>query len=403
MQDDAHLRCTHVVASVADPGAGPTYSVTALCRNLAAAGTDVTLRSVDGWRAPPGHEAIARRAAEPFDSVTHPQSFRSAPLLSSLCASADLRDAIRTDAMTTDVLHGHGLWLMPNVYPGAACRRAGAKARYVLSPRGMLGAAALAFSPAKKRIFWSLYQKRALETVSCFHATSEAECDDVRRAGLNAPVAVIPNGIDLPAIDAAKRRDPAAERVVLSLGRIHPKKGLDRLVRAWATIEAQHPDWRLQIVGPAELGHDVALRELAHSLGLRNVSVDGPAYGAAKDALLADASLFVLPTLNENFAMTVAEALAAQVPVISTKGAPWAGLETHRCGWWIDHGVEPMSEALRQAIELPDAERARMGARGREWMSQDYSWASVASEMLDVYRWLSGAGDRPASVKNSFS
>ena len=144
----------------------------------------------------------------------------------------------------------------------------------------------------------------------------------------------------------ANRREDAADRVVLSLGRIHPKKGLDRLVRAWAKVEAAHPDWRLRIVGPAELGHDAELRALAASLNLSRVSIEPAIYGEEKYTAFREADIFVLPTLNENFAMTVAESLAAGTPVISTKGAPWAGLEVERCGWWIDHGIEPLAAAL---------------------------------------------------------
>ena len=96
--------------------------------------------------------------------------------------------------------------------------------------------------------------------------------------------------------------------------------------------------------------------------------------------------------------MTVAEALASGVSVISTKGAPWAGLETERCGWWIDHGVEPLAAALSQAMASPRAELNAMGARGRAWMARDFSWDRVAADMLDVYRWLAVRGPRPATV-----
>src|SRR6202035_1321655 len=145
------------------------------------------------------------------------------------------------------------------------------------------------------------------------------------------PVTIIPNGIDLPEIRALPRPQ-GKERTVLSLGRVHPKKGLDRLIRAWASIETSHPEWRLRIIGPAEIGHDEELRALADSLTARRISVEPPVFGAAKLDAYRNADLFVLLTLNENFAMTVAEALAAEVPVISTKGAPWASLESERSG-----------------------------------------------------------------------
>jgi glycosyltransferase involved in cell wall biosynthesis len=164
-------------------------------------------------------------------------------------------------------------------------------------------------------------------------------------------------------------------------------------------VEDRFPDWQLRIVGPAEGGHDQDLRRLAVMLGARNVSIEGAAFGAEKLRLYRSADLFVLPTLNENFAMTAAEALAAEVPVISTKGAPWAGLDRERCGWWIDHGVESLAAALKVAMDHPRSELHAMGARGREWMARDFGWDRIASDMLDVYRWLKVGGLPPATVQ----
>ena len=94
----------------------------------------------------------------------------------------------------------------------------------------------------------------------------------------------------------------------------------------------------------------------------------------------------------------MAEALAAGVPVITTKGAPWQDLETHDCGWWVDIGVEPLVQALTEAVSLTDAQRQAMGARGRALVERKYSWDHVAEEMAGVYRWLLGQGERPDCV-----
>ena len=264
----------------------------------------------------------------------------------------------------------------------------------------MLGLVALRISAWKKRPFWWLLQRSALEAADCLHATAASEYQEIRAVGLTRPVAIIPNGIDLPDRATMPPRGGGTERVVLSLGRIHPKKGLDRLVRAWARIEPEFPSWRLRIVGPAEVGHDKQLAALARALGLQRVAIEGPVYGAQQKLdTYRNADLFVLPTLNENFALTVAEALAAEVPVISTRGAPWAGLDRERCGWWIDHGVDPLAAALRQAMTIGCAERRAMGARGRAWMARDFGWDRIAGDMLQVYRWLIEGGEPPPTVR----
>lgn len=263
-----------------------------------------------------------------------------------------------------------------------------ARAPFVVSPRGMLAPAALAFSPAKKRVFWKLLQGPAIRSAACLHATSEQEYEEIRKFGLNQPVAIIPNGIDVPELPSQPPARPTAERIVLSLGRIHPKKGLVPLVHAWSRVEPKFPEWRLKIVGPSEAGHDNELRALAAAVGLTRISIENPVYGEAKATAYQEADIFVMPTLSENFGLTITEALAAGTPAISTKGAPWSGLDRQGCGWWIDNGIEPLAAALAHAMALPRETLKAKGEKGREWMVRDFSWDRVARDMLDVYRWL---------------
>jgi glycosyltransferase involved in cell wall biosynthesis len=322
-----------------------------------------------------------------FPGLSH---FRSSPTLSrSICAAVS----------ATDIIHNHGLWLFPNFYAAWHLKRSPhSTAKIVHSPRGMLGKAARRISAWKKEPVWWLWQRAALQAAHCLHATAESEYHEIRQAGLRNPVAIIPNGIDIPSLPTAQRGN-RENKTILSLGRIHPKKGLDRLVRAWALLEDRFPKWSLRIVGSPEVGHDVELVELGKRLNLKRFTVDAAAYGDAKWQVYQEADLFVLPTLNENFGITVAEALACELPVISTKGAPWEGLEQEKCGWWIDHGVEPLASTLVKAIALDEAARAEMGKRGKEWMGRDFGWPAIGEEMANLYRWLHLGGPVPTSVR----
>lgn len=386
------LRAVHVIAGVDPAYGGPSYSVPRLCEALAATGAEMTLLSV------------ARRDGEQRD--TNDKGYRDCrfkwdyaaiPILRELRSSWGLSSALRSTAMTADVIHNHGLWLMPNVKASKASVIG--RAPFVISPRGMLASAALAFSRLKKRAFWCLLQGRAVRRAACIHATSEQEYEDIRGFGLTNPVAIIPNGIDVPHSTAQPTDSTALERVVLSLGRMHPTKGLDRLVYAWSKVEPQFPGWRLKIVGPPEVGHGDELRGLARRLGVARVSVEDPVYGDAKTAVYREADFFVLPTLTENFGLTIAEALAAGTPAISTRGAPWSGLEREGCGWWIDHGVEPLAATLAHAMALPREVLKTMGNKGRDWMVRDFSWDRVAHDMLNVYRWLARNTEPPPAVR----
>jgi glycosyltransferase involved in cell wall biosynthesis len=386
------LCAAHVIAGLDPVDGGPSYSVPRLCEALAAAGADMVLLSV-------AREAGGQRDAycRGYRDCRFAWDYARIPILRGLRSSQGLSSALREVALTADVIHNHGLWLMPNVSAGGTA--ANGPTPLVISPRGMLAPVALAFSRLKKRAFWALVQGPAVRGAACIHATSEQEYEEIRSFGLTNPVAIIPNGIDLPELPAPPPTESAPARIVLSLGRIHPKKGLASLLHAWSKIEDGCPGWRLKIVGPPEAGHDNELGALTTTLGLTRVSIEGAVYGDAKAAAYRDADLFVLSTLNENFGLTVAEALAAGTPAISTKGAPWSGIEGEGCGWWIDHGVEPLAAALSHAMALPREALRAMGDKGRRWMARDFSWDRVAHDMLDVYLWLTRGAAPPPTIR----
>jgi len=382
------MHAVHVIAGLRLTDGGPAYSVPRLCRALAAAGARVDLMTVSEAAEQDHSDGNYRERRFAWDGA-------NIPVVRAVRRSSALAHSLRSEVHSADVVHDHGLWLLPNVYAGREAGRAGRP--LVVAPRGMLSPTALSFSKLKKRIFWQLLQKSSVVRAACFHAHSEQEYQEIRAFGLRQPVAIIPNGIDIES--PAVRPAASATRTILSLGRIHPKKGLDTLLSAWAKVEHVHPDWRLRIVGPSELGYAAKLKAQAVELNLSRVSIEGPLYGAEKNDAYADADVFILSTLNDNFALTVAEALAAGVPVVATKGAPWKGLLDEGCGWWIDHGVESLAAALSDVIATPRERLIAMGQKGRSWMQRDFSWEKVASDMLRVYHWLSHDGVRPAVLQ----
>ena len=387
LADFSSVRVLQVSAGISNEAAGTTYCIRRLSESLASAGASVEIAAIGDGAAPQIGGAQVRLF--PVD--------RCLPGLGTLLFSSTLRAHLDQAASAPGtVIHSNGLWRMPNVYPGETSRRH--RTPLIISPHGMLGSGALKFSSAQKSVFGLLAQNRALAAATCIHATSEKELEDVRAYGLKTPVAVIPNGIDMLA-SPAEPGEFRSQREILYLGRVHPKKAIDRLLVAWSRLEAGHPDWRVNIVGPSEAGYVDELKALVGKLGLTQVQFCPGLFGAEKDAAYRDADLFVLPTLDENFGMVVAEALAWRTPVICSKGAPWSGLETHGCGWWVDHGVDALEVALREALAKSREELAAMGTRGRVWVSDAFAWQAIASEMLAVYRWCLKAGDRPACVE----
>jgi glycosyltransferase involved in cell wall biosynthesis len=273
----------------------------------------------------------------------------------------------------------------------------GRRAKLVTSPRGTLSQWALGRTRVLKNLLWPL-QRRVLERANLLHATSSVEYDEIRALGFTAPVAIIPNGIDLPPL--VDRATVSPRRTLLFLSRIHPTKGLDRLLHAWRHLQRVHPAWRLVIAGRGTNDYVNEIRQLANSLQLQRVTFPGPLFGQEKSQAYFDAELFVLPTHSENFGMVVAEALAHACPVVVSRGAPWPRTATEGCGWWVNPHVDVLSQTLDEAMRLSPDHLANMGRKGRDWMGREYGWDTVAQQMEAAYQWvLNDGSEAPAWVK----
>lgn len=370
-----------VVPSISNESSGPSYSVVNLCHSLLEVGVATTLVDLND--------------SPKSTKMTFEKSFPVSGYPARLGRSSQMKKWLQetTDSGRIDIMHNHSLWMMPNVY---ACNSVkGTDVPLVVSPRGTLSQRAMGNGSKVKKVFWPLIQRPALEQVTCFHATAESEFEDIRRMGFKQPVAIIPNGIDIPDTRQSQRGNM---RTLLYLGRIHSIKGLDMLMPAWESIQNRFPEWQLRIVGPDNGGYLAEMKALASRLGLKRVEFTGPLVGDDKAQAYVDAELFILPTYSENFGMTVAEALAAGTPAIVTKGAPWAGLNENDAGWWIEIGKGPLVACLEKALSTPRTELDAMGLNGRCWMERDFTWESVAIKMKATYDWLLNGGRPPEYV-----
>ena len=306
-----------------------------------------------------------------------------------------------------ELVHCHGLWRSPT---RIATRLAHAGFPLVIAPHGMLQPGALAFSRRKKQLVWHLWERRALQSARCLHALCTAEAEDIRALLPRVPIAVIPNGVQLPAaLDSCLPEPlwagviPAGAPVLLYFGRFHAKKGLDALLRAWqaAAAAAVRSGWWLAIVGYGDGGRLQRHVAVAQARGeLAQVHVGGPAFGAEKAAVLHGASAFVLPSLSEGLPMAALEAMGHRLPCLLSSACNLP--DALQAGAALPAQTEPLAlaAALEHLFSLSPAERNAMGEAGRAHVAARYSWPQVAEQTQQLYRWILGSGEQPVFVQS---
>lgn len=308
------------------------------------------------------------------------------------------------NARKHDVLHLHGLWQYSSVQTRSWQRRTGRPV--MISPRGMLEPWALKNSGWKKRVARLIFEDANLNAASCLHALNQSEANAMRNLGLLNPIAVIPNGADLPAEGETHER-PAwlpddGRKLLLFLGRLHPKKGLRELIAAWAELKRSAPataaKWRVVIAGWDDGGHapmlsrDVAAHDLAD-----DIMMPGPAYGAVKAALLSEAAAFILPSHSEGLPMAVLESWAYNCPVFMTAACNLS--EGFAAGAAVEISTNSAEMANTLAAHLIDTGLSKRGLCGQDLVATRFGWDRIARDHADVYRWMVHGGEPPASVQ----
>jgi glycosyltransferase involved in cell wall biosynthesis len=370
------MRIVHVIQGVFNASAGPTYSVAKLADELYLQGHDCQVSTIG---APP--------VAWPYRvPLVRYDGFMARQAGISLGLWRDLR----SDSARPAILHGHGVWRASNLFP-LFIHQHGAK--IIVSPRGMLSEWSMRHKRLRKRPFWLTMQRPALNAANAFHATAQNEYEDIRRNEFRTPVIVLPNGVEIP-----ERLAPSKRKQIVFMSRIDPKKGLDMLLPAWASVAADFPEWELKIAGPLGSAYASSMQRLARDLAAPRLEFVGEVGGANKRDFLSSAALFVLPTYSENFGIAVTEALAHGTAVITTTGTPWTMLDQRACGWCVDPTYEAVCAVLRAGMETPIEALTAMGLSGRAWMEAEYGWSRIGAQMCDAYQWLMHGGSPPACV-----
>ena len=302
-----------------------------------------------------------------------------------------------------EVAHLHALWMHTSVIMLAWSRR---HARpYMITANGMLEPWALKNARIKKRVVGALYEWRCLKGAACIQVNSQREFESVRDFGLLNPICVIPNGVDVRSAPAGVKpawdsNVPAGAEVLLYLGRLHPKKNLAALLRAWHRT-SKHPlsrQWYLVIAGWEQLGHAAELKRLANELKLQRVCFLGPQFDGDKTAAFHSASAVILPSLSEGLPMVVLEAWGAAKPVLMTVECNLPEGFVESAALRIEPDVDGIAAGLNKLFEMSGRNRETMGENGLALVRRQFTWPVVARRLRAVYEWIIFGGEPPECV-----
>ena len=382
------LRVLHVSAYFAPAFryGGPPRSILGLCRAVTKAGADVEVFTTTAN----GDEPLP---AAPGGVTYEGVRVRYFPLTSAGIGwrAIGLADAVGREAKQADLVHVHGLWNMTAWAGVRAARAAGVP--YVISPRGMLQADAMARHHAAKVVAYYAVEKRNLEGAALLHATSDAEARALARVGPR--VAQIANGVAPSPVTAdqiARVRQhfdlPPNVDLVMFLGRLHPIKRLDLLAGAFTRLRRTGRRACLVIAGPDEGGHRRRIEPLFAEMSA-DVRWTGAVDSDDKWALVAASRVLVQCSDSESFGLSVAEALAAGVPVVVTDRGAWHEIAAVGGGCVVAHDAQAIAGALDRILADPHAARA-MGERGRAWAARTFGWDAIGRAMLREYESIAG-------------
>jgi glycosyltransferase involved in cell wall biosynthesis len=268
---------------------------------------------------------------------------------------------------------------------------------YLMTPHGMLDKWALAYKPRKKELFLKLLDLPALNRASAIQVLTTSESENLMDLRVTAPALLVPNGIHrqdfaiIPSPVLFQQNFPATQgkKIILFLGRIDPKKGLDLLAPAFAKALALYPEVHLVVAGPDNIGFMPKVVDYFEGAGcMAAVTFTGMLTGQLKYSALAAASIYVSPSYSEGLSMSILEGMAMGLPCIITTGCNFPEAGTARSALVVDINADKIADALIGCLSYPE-ETKFMGDRARKFIFENYTWEKIATKLIAVYQAIS--------------
>ncbi len=290
-----------------------------------------------------------------------------------------------------DLVHVNALFCYPNLIAYLSCLYH--QIPYIVAPHGMLEPWALAHKANKKLWYYRLIEKPALNRASAIQMLAMPELENVKPLQLRATTFILPNGINrddferLADADIFFQKFPETrgKKVILFLGRIDPKKGLDLLAPAFASVQQQFPNTYLVVAGPDNIGFSATAQNYFAEAGCRKaVTFTGMLDGALKYAALAAATIYVAPSYSEGFSMSVLEGMASGLPCVITTGCNFPEAGKAGVAYVVDIDADAIANALLKCLQNSCVAKD-MGERARQFIFAQYTWDQIAAKLIKVY------------------
>lgn len=374
------MKVLHVIRGLAN-SSGTTHIVVPLSEEQARQGCRVSVFHVDKGDGPP---------IEPDPTLVESCCFPASVPLDNPGISLGFARAIDRRIAEFDVVHIHAVWNFPTWWAMRAAGKSGVP--YMVAPQGSFEPWALAQNRWGKQIYGVFTERPLLRRATWLQALSATEAEQFRRAGLCAPAVIVPNGIDprvfvrqVPRLAERLRLAPG-QQTLLFLARLHPKKGLDILLDAFARLAVARADITLVIAGhDAGSGYAAMVREWIVGRGLASrCCLIGEVKGAEKYAILGGADAFVLSSYSEGLPVAVVEAMAAGLPVVITAHCHLPEVAEWGAGYVVDADAEAVAGALAALFSDPVRARA-MGERAKRLVADRFTWDVIARRLTAVY------------------
>lgn len=359
---------------------GPTRTVLLTMQGIRSLGMDV--------------EIVTNQPASGEVAVSNDPSIRYVPRFGFKEKHFGYSKAIAQELVrieNVDIYHIQGIWLYSGYITARYARKQGCP--YLITLHGTLYPQALVQSSFKKKTSLFFYQRRQLQQAACIHATCREEMEHYRALGFTNPVAVLPYPMECD--DRVEPMYPKDIKRIGYLGRVHPRKRVERLLEIWFRLKEPG---ELLIMGDGDPEYIQFLKKETERLKLQRVKFEGFVTGEKKNRLLASLTCLVVPSDFENCGIITPEALLQEIPVIASTGSPWQDLETYRCGRWVNNDIDTLTGQVKDLLSMDENTLYEMGKRGRQLVLDKYSVDVVSRQMEQMYDWVAGQGDKPEFV-----